>query len=185
MKLKFLIDEDQVNYKEWSMFIGFPYCSFKCDKDNGNQYCQNYYLKDEPVLDIPVEIICERYLTNPITHALVLGGLEPLDSPMEVTELIDSLRHKYECNDTIVIYTGYTEEELNGNPDKEYDNINFDKLHAVYKQLQQYENIIVKFGRYIPGDEPHPDELLGISLASDNQYAKFVGKPVASQALEE
>jgi len=35
MKLKFLIDEDFVNYKEPSMFIGFPNCTFKCDIDSG------------------------------------------------------------------------------------------------------------------------------------------------------
>lgn len=33
MNIKFLIDEDFLNYKKASMFIGFPNCSLKCDKD--------------------------------------------------------------------------------------------------------------------------------------------------------
>jgi len=33
-------------------------------------------------------------------------------------------------------------------------------------------NIIVKFGRYRPNQEKHYDKILGVFLASDNQYAK-------------
>ena len=40
--------------------------------------------------------------------------------------------------------------------------------------LELYENIIVKFGRYVPNQLPHYDNVLGIKLASDNQYAKVV-----------
>ena len=60
-------------------------------------------------------------------------GMEPLDSPFELIELVNAIRTKNNCKDDIVIFTGYSENELNGNPDKEYDNVNFDKLHAVYK----------------------------------------------------
>ena len=41
------------------------------------------------------------------------------------------------------------------------------------KQLKVY-NIIVKFGRYFKGDKPHYDEVLGIKLASNNQYGKRI-----------
>ena len=63
-----------------------------------------------------------------------------------------------ETNDDIVIYTGYTEEEV------------ADKVYL----LDLFPNIIIKYGRYIPGQEPHYDEVLGVKLASDNQYAKKI-----------
>ena len=54
-----------------------------------------------------------------------------------------------------MIYTGYYPEEI------------YDKV----KQLFIFKNVIVKFGRFIP-DKPHRfDEILGIELASDNQFA--------------
>ena len=40
--------------------------------------------------------------------------------------------------------------------------------------LRQFPNIIIKYGRFIPGDKPHRDELLGIDLASQNQYAERI-----------
>lgn len=45
-----------------------------------------------------------------------------------------------------------------------------DKFHV----LSEYKNIVVKFGRYIPGQEKHYDEVLGVYLASDNQYAEKI-----------
>ena len=41
--------------------------------------------------------------------------------------------------------------------------------------LQEYGNIIIKYGRYIMGEELHYDEVLGVNLASSNQYAEWVG----------
>jgi hypothetical protein len=38
-------------------------------------------------------------------------------------------------------------------------------------KLQKYPNIIVKFGRFIPDAESKFDEVLGITLASYNQFA--------------
>ena len=35
MKLKGLIDEDFVNYKDPSLFLIFPFCTFKCEKECG------------------------------------------------------------------------------------------------------------------------------------------------------
>ena len=42
--------------------------------------------------------------------------------------------------------------------------------------LLKYKNIIIKFGRYIPNSENKYDEILGVTLASQNQYAKRVTK---------
>ena len=55
MKLLNLIDEDFVNYKKPSMFIAFPYCSFKCDKENGAQLCQNWALSHGDIINVSVD----------------------------------------------------------------------------------------------------------------------------------
>ena len=156
MLLKFCIDEDFVNYKKPNMFLGCPYCSFKCNKDTGVIVCQNVFLKDSPVLDIPNEVLVNRYLKNDLTSAIVFGGLEPFDSLDDVIEIIRLLREK--SNDDVVIYTGYTEEECH--------------RFGRFEELISYGNIIIKFGRYVPNGVPHFDDTLKIFLASENQYAK-------------
>ena len=153
MNLKFLVDEDFINYKKPSLFIGCPKCSFKCCVEAGNDICQNNSLASQPEIEISVDKIVDRYLNNSISEAIVLGGLEPLDSWEDVKELTSKLR--LITNDDLVIYTGYKEEEIE-------DKINW---------LKQFPNIIVKFGRFIPNQSSHKDEILGINLASPNQYA--------------
>ena len=154
MIVKGIIVEDFVNYKEPCMTVEFPYCDFKCDRENGSQYCQNYALQFEDNIEISWERIAEMYVQNSITKAIVFQGLEPLMNRYELYHLIDCLRNV--TDDPIVIYTGYTEEEL-------VDDIDL---------LRFFGNIIVKFGRYRPNQEPHFDEVLGVNLVSDNQYAK-------------
>ena len=46
---------------------------------------------------------------------------------------------------------------------------NCDMFQHIYLN---FRNIIVKFGRFIPDQESHYDEVLGVNLASNNQYAK-------------
>ena len=154
--LKGLIDEDFVNYKVPSMTLMFPKCSFKCDKESGQALCQNAALVNEPDITVDIEELIERYLNNPITESIVCQGLEPFDSFRELLDLVYCLRIKHHCDDPIVIYTGYKKHEI------------LDKLI----QLVFYGNIIVKYGRYIPDQKPHYDEVLGVYLASDNQYAE-------------
>lgn len=156
MIVKGIIVEDFVNYKEPCMTIEFPHCDFKCDRENGNQYCQNYALQFEDNVEISVERIAEMYVQNSITKSIVFQGLEPFMDRYELYQLIDCLRNI--TDDPIVIYTGYTEEEL-------VDDIDL---------LRFFGNIIVKFGRYRPNQEPHFDKVLGVNLASDNQYAKEI-----------
>ena len=160
MKIKQIVDTDFVNYKKPSMFILFPYCTFKCDKENGCAVCQNSILANQPTHTIAMETIFDLYSRNPITKAIVCGGLEPMDSFDEVWSLLSYFRHH--CADDFVIYTGYKEEEIK------------DKLEI----LELYENVIVKFGRFIPNDTPHFDDILGINLASNNQYAKYIGDKI-------
>lgn len=156
MKLKGLIEEDAVNYKKTSMCLIFSFCSFKCDLEAGCQICQNSALASAPILNVSVNTIVDRYIKNDLTHAIVMAGLEPFDSFDELLELVKVLREV--TQDDCVIYTGYTEEEV------------ADKIN----QLKVYPNIIVKFGRFRPGEKPHLDPILQVPLASSNQYAKVI-----------
>ena len=159
MIIKELRDEDFVNYKKPSMFIAFPSCTFKCERECGQKICQNSSLIQAPDIEIEAEAIVDRYLSNPITSSIVIGGLEPFDDYRDLLELISYFRFK-KCRDEIVIYTGYTEEELKGK--------------CILFDLQAYGPIIIKFGRFIPNQEPHYDEVLGVKLASNNQYGKKI-----------
>ena len=154
MKLKGLNDYDICNYKEPSMFLIFPNCTFKCDKECGRPICQNSALAHEPEAEIRNIDVVQRYLNNSLTHAIVCGGLEPLDSWEELWSFICVFRAF--SKDPIIIYTGYKEEEVQ------------DKI----KFLSQINNIIVKFGRFIPNSPHIFDTVLGVELASNNQYAK-------------
>lgn len=155
MKLKGIIDEDFVNYKKPSLFVAFPFCGFKCECDSGIQ-CQNKNLLDSLNMEIDCEDLVDRYLKNTITSAIVMGGLEPFDSWNDLYVFIKAIR--MQTDDDIVIYTGYDETEIE------------DKI----KSLKQFSNIIVKFGRYVPGQKSHYDGVLGVKLASDNQYGRKV-----------
>ena len=156
MIVKVIVEEDLTNYKKPCMTIGFPRCSFKCDIECGRQVCQNSALATAPDINVSSSGIIVKYLNNHLTEALTLQGLEPLDSWDDVIDLIDKFRER--SQDNIVIYTGYTEEEA----------------QWYIWQLSKYPNIIMKFGRYIPDQQPHYDEVLGVNLASDNQYAKKI-----------
>lgn len=160
--IKEIRDEDFTSYKKPSMIIGFPSCTWKCERECGMRVCQNSALAQAPNKIIGVKTIVNRYINNPITSAIVMAGLEPFDSEFDLYKLIVYLR--VSTDDDIVIYTGYTEEEINGKD--------------IYKFLLNYKNIIIKFGRYIPGQKPHYDEVLGVNLASDNQYAKVISRTI-------
>lgn len=154
MRIRGLVDEDFVNYQKPSMFIIFPYCDWKCEKEAGCAMCQNSALAQEPIIEISSRDLIERYMDNPITKAVVCGGLEPLDTWEDLQNFI--LNFRYWSGDDIVIYTGYNKEEIQ-------DEIEWLKL---------YEPIVIKYGRYIPNANKRYDEVLGVELASDNQYAE-------------
>ena len=75
----------------------------------------------------------------------------------EVKALIKKFRDNG-CNDEFVIYTGYNKNEIS----------------SQIEVLKQFKNIIVKFGRYVPGQEKHFDDVLGVYLASPNQRAERI-----------
>ena len=156
MLVKDIVETDMINYKDISMFIIFPTCSFKCDKECGMQVCQNSALALSPNINIDIEYLIHKYLSNPITNAIVCGGLEPFDSWEDLYTLIT--RFRLITDDDIVIYTGY-------NPNEIKEQIN---------TLKRYRNIIVKFGRFIPNQSHHYDKILGVELSSPNQYAERI-----------
>ena len=157
IKIRGLVDEDFVNYKKPAMFIAFPYCTFKCDTECGYSVCQNSSLiENTNIINIDEQIIIDRYIKNPITHSIVISGLEPFDSFNELVILIKSFREK--TLDDIVIYSGYSKEEIT----------------SYIEELKQFKNIIIKFGRFIPNQEKHYDEVLQVTLASPNQYGEKI-----------
>lgn len=155
ISFKAIIDEDVIQYKKCSMFLGTCVCDFKCARD-GNfpiSVCQNSSLATAPIVTLKIKDLIKRYLDNPLSESITIGGLEPFKQFNELYDFIEEFRKV--SDDDIVIYTGYYPEEI------EY------KL----KILECFSNIIIKFGRYIPNKQKRFDEILGVELASDNQYA--------------
>ena len=156
-KTKNIIDEDFLQYKKPSMFISNTIChGFKCDKENESCLCINSQLVHEPTKMIVVEQIIQRYFANPLTSSVVFGGLENFDEFNQLLNFIKCFRQY--SQDDIVIYTGF----------------NFKEIKDKIEQLQKFPNIIVKFGRYKNGDTPHYDPILGVQLASNNQYSRRI-----------
>lgn len=153
MIVKDIIFEDFVNYKLPCMTIAFPYCTFKCEKDCGAYCCQNSTLAQSPNIDVSFDYVVDQYINNPITEAICFQGLEPFDSWEDMYKLVKKIRNK--TNDMIVIFTGYNEDEIT------------DKISV----LKQFSNIIVKYGRFLNNNTPIFDEVLGVTLATSNQYA--------------
>ncbi len=153
MFVKGIIYQDFVNYKKPALIIEMPRCDFKCDKECGSQVCQNSDLARQPDIKVDAIKIVKQYISNPITEAIVFQGLEPFydEDLLLWINLIRCYTH-----DDIVIYTGFNKEEI----------------ESYLTVLKKYDNIIVKFGRYIPNTQSHYDPILGIKLASPNQYAE-------------
>lgn len=161
MHIKEIVDENFQDYNKASMFIGMGHCDWKCchEANIPISVCQNSLWGIKPEIWINDDKIVERYLGNPITSAIVFGGLEPL---MQEQELFDFMRYfRGYSDDDLCVYTGYYPIEIR----------NFvEKIRE-----ERLVNVIIKFGRYIPNHQPHFDEVLGVKLASDNQYGMRIG----------
>lgn len=159
MRLKGVVMEDFVNYSKPSLFLISSICDWKCCKEANIDIsiCQNNSLISQPTQNISDEAIYKAYINNPITKAIVIGGLEPMLQINEVVNLIDLFR-KNGCKDDFVIYTGYYPTEIQNE----------------LNRLKVYDNIIVKFGRYVPNRPNRYDDILGITLVSDNQFAERI-----------
>ena len=156
MLIKGIIDCDLVNYKKPCLTIEMPKCNFKCDKECGAQVCQNSNLASAQIIEISIDTILKYYISNPVVKAICFQGLEPFDTFEEMFNFILAFREIY--NSDIVIYTGYNKNEIQ-------EQIN---------KLKQFKNIIVKFGRFIPNQNNRYDEVLGVTLSSNNQYAEVI-----------
>ena len=158
MQLKYILDENFQDYKKPSMLLATCKCDWKCLKEQGLDLsiCQNSELVKQKTIDIPINDIINRYINNPITKAIIIAGLEPILQFNEVIEFISEFR--IISDDDVVIYTGYYLEEIS----------------EELKKLTKYKNIIIKFGRYKHESIKRFDDVLGIWLVSDNQYAKKI-----------
>ncbi len=159
MRVKKIIDEDFTNYKQPCTFICTCFCTGKCYKEQNlpMSICQNSAWQKMLSFELDDSVIIQKYFDNPISKAICFGGLEPFEQVEEIVAFVQLLRLKFHCHDDVVIYTGYTKDEC------------FER--GWLKSLSAFDNIIIKFGRYIPNQKPHYDKILGVWLASDNQYA--------------
>ena len=160
IELKGIIWEDFVNYKKPCMTLMFPKCDFKCDYECGESFCQNWELAAAPSQTVLINPMLRKYKENPITEAIVLQGLEPLDTPVDVLIVAATLKD-FEINDDFIIYTGYTKDEVSP-----------DLLDSLASSVPGH--LIIKWGRFKPRHTPHYDPVLGVKLASDNQYAEVI-----------
>ena len=155
MQVKAIMDESFQDYKLPSMMIATCKCNWKCCVEQGldKSICQNSSIAQQRNIEVSADEIFSRYTSNPITKAIVIGGLEPFLQFEEVYQLIKYFRDNG-YKDDFVIYTGYYICEIQ-------DDVN---------RLKEFENIILKTGRYISKLNSRYDEILGITLASSNQY---------------
>jgi organic radical activating enzyme len=156
MLVKDIVDETFQDYKKPAMFIATATCDWKCCTESGHDksLCQNSVIANQKSIQVHNAEIVDRYISNPLTKAIVIGGLEPFLQADELFDLVYEIREK--TQDDIVIYTGYQLIEV---------------AHFV-ERLAVYDNIIIKFGRFVPNEEKIFDDVLGVWLNSNNQYAE-------------
>lgn len=149
------VSENFQDYKKASMYILTDRCDFKC-YHGLNEKCPNESLSSKLGIRVEFEELLEKYnKSKPVAQAIVFGGLEPFMQMNELYHLIKYFRDNG-MEDDVVIYTGYSPEELNPH----------DMLLII-----SLKRVIIKFGRYIPDSRPVYDEVLGVELASENQFA--------------
>ena len=160
MRVKKIINEWYQDYKLPSKYIFTAFCDGKCCREAGipMSVCHNDEWRATAPVKMDDDKIIQEYLQNPITKAIVFGGLEPFEQFEEMFELIYKLRTEYHCDDTVVIYTGYNRGEI----------------EAQVGFLSMFKNIVIKFGRFVPNQESRYDDVLGVTLASPNQYAERI-----------
>lgn len=157
IKIKDIIDEDFVNYKKPNMFIATATCTFKCEREDCEVHCQNSSIVRQKSIKQNINKLINRYLKNDITKAIVFGGLEPFDQMDELISFVLAFRNQ--SSDDIVIYTGYNEVEV------------YNKRNALLFANDHRGKIIIKYGRFKSNSSKRYDNILGVELASSNQYA--------------
>jgi len=102
---------------------------------------------------IEIKDLIKNFNYNLMSEAILFAGLEPMLQFDEVMSFITEFRMSN--SEDVVIFTGYNLEEIE------------DKVEI----LSQFNDIILKVGRYRPDLPSKYDEVLKIDLASSNQYA--------------
>ena len=159
MIVKLVKQDDFVQYKKPCVVVCFPNCTWKCCTEAGipTSVCQNQEMCGLKDIDITPEDVYNLYKESLFAESVCCSGLEPMLQFDDVLSLLTYFR-EHDCNADFVVYTGYYRNEIE------------DKI----EQLAKYKNVIVKFGRFIPNQEKHYDKVLGVWLASDNQYAERI-----------
>lgn len=140
------------------MFLGTTSCNWKCCKESNLpcSVCQNYPWSNNPIKEFDNKDIINMYLKDGLEESIVIGGLEPFLQFEELVSFISEFRKASE--DDVVIYTGYYPVEI-------------EKEITI---LKKFKNIIIKYGRYIPNKPNKYDKVLGVTLASDNQFSEKI-----------
>lgn len=146
------------DYKKPALMVCTAHCDFKCCKDAGYDVCHNMKVAKQRGVFLPFARLLNMVNKSTLTDAVLFGGLEPFLQADELVQCIEYLRAHGMTKD-IVIYTGYDRSEL-------------DQKTLLRLSCSQ---VIVKFGRYVPNSSPVFDPILGIILASDNQYGVYCG----------
>ena len=159
MIVKLVKQDDFVQYKKPCVVVCFPNCTWKCCTEAGipTSVCQNQEMCGLKDIDVTPEDVYNLYKESLFAESICCSGLEPMLQFDDVLSLLKYFR-EHDCDADFVIYTGYYRNEIE------------DKV----QELAKYKNVIVKFGRYVPNQEKHYDEVLGVWLASDNQYAERI-----------
>ena len=159
MIVKLVKQDDFVQYKKPCVVVCFPNCTWKCCTEAGipTSVCQNQEMCGLKDIDITPEDVYNLYKESLFAESVCCSGLEPMLQFDDVLSLLKYFR-EHDCDADFVIYTGYYRHEIE------------DKV----QELAKYKNVIVKFGRYVPNQARHYDEVLGVWLASDNQYAERI-----------
>lgn len=153
------MEENNLNhYYKNGLLIGTVSCSFKClhEQNLPITICQNSHIFNLPNIENDIDLIIEKYLNNKLQECIIFAGLEPFDQFEEIYNFIEIFRKSNK--DDIVIYTGYLENEIKD----------------IILKLKKYNNIIIKFGRFLKDSEKIFDNTLKVKLASKNQYAKKI-----------
>lgn len=159
MIVKLVKVDDCAQYKKPCLVLCFPSCTWKCCIEAGISIsvCQNQEMCAMKDIDVSPEEAYIMYQNSIFSKAICCSGLEPMLQFDDVLSLLKYFR-EHGCDDDFVVYTGYYRHEIE------------DKI----SQLAKYKNVVVKYGRYVPNNEKHFDKVLGVWLASDNQYGERI-----------